>query len=96
MCTTGHDATRVERAACHVALEPPDDALLAAVLAKLFADRQIVPKPNLIPYLVAHMERSFNTAARLDDALDRAALDTGLGLSRTLAARLLGDGKTTG
>ncbi|MEN8659042.1 MAG: DnaA/Hda family protein, partial [Marivita sp.] len=32
-------------------LATPDDILLSAVLAKLFADRQIVPMADVIPYL---------------------------------------------
>lgn len=78
-------------AACHVALEPPDDTLLAAVLAKLFADRQITPKPEVIPYLVRHMERSFESAAKVVRKLDKASLEQGRTLSRALAARLIGD-----
>lgn len=72
-----------------IALDPPDDALLAAVLAKLFADRQIIPRADVIPYLVAHMDRSFETAARVVDALDRAALSERRSLSRPLAVRVL-------
>ena len=72
-----------------IALDPPDDALLAAVLAKLFADRQIIPRPDVIPYLVAHMDRSFETAARVVDALDRAALSERRSLSRPLAVQVL-------
>ena len=36
-------------ACAHVALAAPDDALLAAVLAKLFADRQVTVPDTLIP-----------------------------------------------
>lgn len=58
-------------------LDPPDDALLAAVLVKLFADRQLAVPPALIPYLVTHMERSFAAAADTVAAIDREALATG-------------------
>lgn len=80
------------QAAQHVALEGPDDALLAAVLAKLFADRQVTPKPDVIPYLVAHMNRSFEAAAQVVDQLDRMSLAESHTLSRPLAIRLLGAG----
>jgi chromosomal replication initiation ATPase DnaA len=43
----------------HRALEPPDDALLSAVLVKLFADRQIAVAPALVAYLVPRIDRSF-------------------------------------
>ncbi|MEX0285473.1 MAG: DnaA/Hda family protein [Paracoccaceae bacterium] len=72
-----------------VALSPPDDALLTAVLAKLFADRQIVPRRDVIPYLIAHMDRSFEMAARIVTALDLAALRESRSLSRPLAAQEL-------
>ena len=74
-----------------VSLAPPDDALLAAVLAKLFNDRQITPKPDVIPYLVAQMERSFEAAAAIVERLDHAALAEARTVSRPLAARLIAD-----
>ncbi|AZV78836.1 chromosomal replication initiator DnaA [Parasedimentitalea marina] len=77
------------QAATHVALEAPDDALLGVVLAKLFDDRQIMPKPDVIPYLVAHMDRSFEAAAQIVAQMDEISLSEGRTLSRPLAVRLL-------
>lgn len=71
-------------------LRMPDDALLAAVLGKLFADRQIIPKPDVIPYLVGRMDRSFAAAGEIVAGLDRLALSERRNLSRRLAERLLG------
>jgi chromosomal replication initiation ATPase DnaA len=68
-----------------VRLDAPDDALLSAVLIKLFADRQIVVLPNLIPYLVTRMERSIAAARTLVAGLDAAALAQGRPVTRTLA-----------
>jgi chromosomal replication initiation ATPase DnaA len=76
-------------AAPSAALEPPDDTLLAAVLAKLFADRQITPKADLIPYLILRIDRSFAAARDMVAALDAASLAQKRPVSRTLAARLL-------
>ena len=76
-------------------LEAPDDALLAAVLAKLFADRQIIPPPNLIPYLTPRMFRSIAAARDLVAALDARALAQGRPVTRALAAELLDPGATT-
>lgn len=59
-----------------VAIAPPDDGLLEALVAKLFADRQLVLDRGTIIYMVAHMERSFGAARHLVDAIDRAALAT--------------------
>ena len=74
----------------HVTLEAPDDVLLAMVLGKLFTDRQITPKADVIPYLVRHMERSFAAARDIVAALDKRSLDEGRTLSRKLAADLIG------
>ena len=39
-------------------LAPPDDALLRAVIVKLFADRQLAVDESLVSYLVTRIERS--------------------------------------
>lgn len=70
-------------------LDPPDDALLSAVLIKLFADRQITVPPNLIPYLASRMERSIAAARLLVARLDAHALALGRPVTRALAAELL-------
>ena len=46
-----------------VAIAPPDEALLKAVLVKQFADRQLAVEPHVIDYLALHMERSMEAAA---------------------------------
>ncbi|WP_322865444.1 DnaA ATPase domain-containing protein [Aquicoccus sp. G2-2] len=74
-----------------VTLEPPDDALLCAVLMKLFADRQLSPTPETIPYLTRRIDRSFDTARRTVAALDAAALEGGREITRKLAADVLDD-----
>ena len=70
-------------------LDPPDDALLSAVLIKLFADRQIAVPVNLIPYLVSRMPRSIGGARGLVTALDARALALGRPITRPLAAEVL-------
>jgi chromosomal replication initiation ATPase DnaA len=70
-------------------LLPPDDALLSAVLVKMFADRQITVPPNLIPYLVLRMDRSIAAARALVAALDATALALGRPITRALAAEVL-------
>lgn len=70
-------------------LEPPDDTLLQALLVKLLADRQLVPKPNLIPYLLGRMDRSFAAAIELIERLDAASLARKRPLTRALAAEVL-------
>jgi chromosomal replication initiation ATPase DnaA len=70
-------------------LDPPDDALLAAVLLKLFADRQLAVAPGLIRYLVSRMERSFAEAEALVATLDRAGLADRRPVTARLAAEVL-------
>lgn len=72
-----------------VRIEAPDDALLSAVLLKLFADRQLTVSPQVIDWLLAHMDRSFADAKRVVDTLDRAALAEGRAITRPLAQRVL-------
>jgi chromosomal replication initiation ATPase DnaA len=77
------------RAAAVARLEPPDDALLAAVLVKLFADRQLEVGPGLIRYLLGRMDRSFAAAEALVAALDRAGLARHRPITARLAAEVL-------
>lgn len=70
-------------------LNPPDDALLSAVLVKLFADRQITVAPNLIAYLTSRMERSIAAARSLVADLDAKSLAAARPITRALAAELL-------
>jgi chromosomal replication initiation ATPase DnaA len=72
-----------------VQVADPDDALLQAVMMKLFADRQLLPPPDLAAYLAPRIERSFAAAAAIVADLDRAALASGHKISQRLAARLL-------
>ena len=65
------------RLAPAVALGLPDDALLAALMLKLFADRQITVAPEVPAYVVPRIERTFEAVARLVERLDRAALAEG-------------------
>lgn len=81
-------ASRMQGTAA-VAIAPPDEALLSAVLVKLFADRQIDPPETLIRYLVPRIDRSFAAAREIVAALDAAALSEGKPLGIKLAAEHL-------
>lgn len=70
-------------------LLPPDDALLGAVLVKLFADRQLQVGPDLIAWLVGRIDRSFATARSVVASLDAAALAQHRRITPGLAAELL-------
>lgn len=71
------------------ALEAPDDALLSALLVKLLADRQLMPKPALIAYLLGRMDRSFAAAIDLVARLDAASLARKKPITIKLAAAVL-------
>jgi chromosomal replication initiation ATPase DnaA len=72
-----------------VTLDPPDDALLAAVLVKLFADRQLAVDERLIEFLVHRIERSFVAAQAAVAELDSEALRLKRPVNRALAAEIL-------
>jgi chromosomal replication initiation ATPase DnaA len=62
------------RAAPAVAIEAPDDTLLASLLAKLFADRQLQVGEDVIAYILPRMERSFWAAQHIVERADALAL----------------------
>ncbi len=72
-----------------VALAPPDDALLRAVLVKLFADRQLLVDESLVGYVATRIERSFAAARRVVAKLDEETMRQKRPLTRALAAELL-------
>lgn len=73
-----------------VTIGAPDDDLLRAVLVKHFADRQLDVAPRVISYIAMRMERSMEAAARLAEAIDRAALTRRRAITRQLAGEVLG------
>ncbi len=86
-------ASRVA-AAPAVAVGSPDDALMAAVLVKLFADRQLKVDKEVLPYMIARMERSFAAAGHLVSALDEIALAEHRNITLPLVRRVIKeDGK---
>ena len=81
------------RLAPAAALGLPDDALLAALMLKLFADRQIAVAPEVPAYVVPRIERTFEAVARLVERLDRAALAEGRAVTVPLVRALLALGE---
>jgi chromosomal replication initiation ATPase DnaA len=77
------------QAAPVTSLEAPDDTLLASVLVKLFADRQVAVTAALIPYLVSRMPRQIAAARQLVAALDARALAEARPITRALAGEVL-------
>lgn len=76
-------------AASAVRIDLPDEALLAAILIKLFADRQLAVAPGLIGWLVLRMPRTPAAAGRLVAMLDARALAEGRAVTRPMAQAAL-------
>lgn len=78
------------RAITAVELEAPGDALLDAVLFKLFADRQVEIDAQVVRYITRRMERSLASAITWVEKLDHAALERRRPVTRALAAEIFG------
>lgn len=72
-----------------VAIQPPDDALISAVLVKLFADRQLRLPEEALPFLLGRMERSFAAARHLAAEADRLSLEKGRRITLPLLREVL-------
>ncbi len=57
-----------------VEIGQPDDAMMEAVLVKLFADRQLKVEREVVVYMLSRMERSFEQAIGLVKEIDRQSL----------------------
>lgn len=74
------------RATTVAVVRPPEDALLAALLRKHFADRQLRLDPALAAWLLPRLPREAAAVAEAAARLDRAALAGGGRVTRALAA----------
>ncbi|HEX2148368.1 MAG TPA: DnaA regulatory inactivator HdaA [Pseudorhizobium sp.] len=79
------------KAATVVEIGEPDEDLLAQVIVKLFADRQLYIDDKLVGYIVTRMERSLAAAQTIVERLDRLALARGTRITRHLAAEVLNE-----
>ena len=77
------------QASRQVSIGAPDDRLLAAVIVKLFSDRQISVAPNVVEYILPRMERSFEAAEALVGEMDRRGLARSRRITRATAAESL-------
>ena len=73
-----------------VAVAAPDEALIGALLIKLFADRQLQVGEGVVAYLALQLDRSFAAAQDAVAALDTAALAEHRRVTVPLARRVLG------
>ncbi len=77
------------RAIQAVAMHPPDDVLLAGLVRKLFADRQLRVDRRVIDYMVVRIERDFTAIAHFVDRLDNLALQQKRSITVPFVAGLL-------
>ncbi|MEM9028730.1 MAG: DnaA/Hda family protein [Pseudomonadota bacterium] len=72
-------------------ISAPDDALLRALLVKLFSDRQLQVEPLVVSYILRHMERSAEAANDIVARIDRRSLADRRRVTRILAGQVLAD-----
>lgn len=84
------------RAAPSVEITPPDDALFAALLVKLFNDRQIRIQSEVVEFLVRRIERSFAAAKKLVKAANQLSLADRRAITIPLMRRVLDMPEMTG
>ncbi|HNS85756.1 MAG TPA: hypothetical protein PKH09_02565 [Parvularculaceae bacterium] len=79
-------------AAARITMREPDDALLSAVILKLFRDRQLKAAPEVADYAVRRLPGTFAAAQAFVGALDAASIEKarpiGLKLAREAVANL--------
>lgn len=75
-----------------LAVEAPDDAVLAAMLEARFAERGIRPAKDVIPYLLRRIDRSAAAAAQVVERLDALHRP----VTRTLARAVVEGGEESG
>ena len=68
-----------------IAIDPPDEALMHALLERDFARRGLDARPELVQWLLARLERSHVALVRAVDALDQEVGQTRKRLSIPLA-----------
>ncbi|MBF0426069.1 MAG: hypothetical protein HQL66_09675 [Magnetococcales bacterium] len=73
-----------------LAVHPPDEEELAAILTKIVSDRQVRIGPELVKFLVHRLPRRVPEVARAIDRLDHAALQLKRPLTIPLAKEVLG------
>jgi chromosomal replication initiation ATPase DnaA len=77
------------RAITAVEINPPDDKLLAALLRRLVADRQLAMSQPAQDWVLHHLPRSPAVLREVVALLDRESLASGVAITRTLAVKVL-------
>ncbi len=80
----------------HVAIDEPDDTLLAALIERGLSARGLPWTPELMAWMLPRIERTYLAAERVVDVLDQATLGTHRRLSLALARRVLAEAMLVG
>jgi chromosomal replication initiation ATPase DnaA len=79
------------RAITAVEIRPPGDDLLAALLVRLLADRQLSVAQSVQDWLLTQLPRSPAALRQAVARLDRASLASGKAITRSFAARVVAE-----
>ncbi len=74
------------RAIANMAIGPPEDGLLRALLSRALAERQLVVPERVQEYLLTHLPRTGGAMRHAAAKLDRLALASGGHITRAMAA----------
>jgi len=74
------------------AVAAPDDTLLSSLMVKLFSDRQLHVRPEVIRLIAHRIERSCAAAEAAVAALDRLSLERKRPVTRAMVTELFGSG----
>jgi len=85
------DLTSRLRAIATVRLHAPEDSLLRALLARLFADRQLAVPVTVQDFLLARLPRTGTALREAVARLDRTALAAGRRVSAAMADAVVGE-----
>ncbi len=72
-----------------VEIGSPDDALVRAVLVKLFIDRQLVVDTSVVEFIALRIERSLDAARSIVELIDREALARGRPVTRAIVSEVI-------
>tara|TARA_B100000579_G_scaffold172668_1_gene140705 strand:- start:474 stop:1145 length:672 start_codon:yes stop_codon:yes gene_type:complete len=68
-------------------IKEPDDQLMKLILIKIFNDKQLKIKPNVIDFLVSRLERSYKSINLFIEKIDKFSLEKG----KKITIRLIND-----
>ena len=70
-----------------------DDKLFPLIMAKLFADRQMYPSPDVFEYLSRRIDRSFLSINSIVAKIDRVSIEEKRPITRSLVAKIFKNSK---